>query len=744
MEICKQLFRRLTTALTILLMAFVLVKSSTDMYYNYISGNTHHLTYILLGAAFVLGCTVLLLTGRALRLSEKTADRLTFAVFLLMMAVQFVLILTLFRYYLPWADSLSVMNEAISMSTQAHPTISSAGRYFEMYGNNYFFTIVLCYYFKFFRLFGLTAYWMEGLFLNMFAMDLGVWFCLATAKATFGNQKRLILAILCLLNPLLYVFLPFVYTNTISIPFTMGIFCLPLLACKTNNKKKRIAYAVWEAVLLAVGFQIRVTTLIPVIALMLWALVSLTFSRDSKHAILAPLLTFAIVFVLLFGGCKTLINTHVPEDLRSSNFPVTHWLMMGLQGDGGYSAVDEDYTYSFPTKEEKSAANREEIRLRLGALADSGASGILKFVTDKITVTWASEHDGLYLETGRMQGYSPLQKYFFGAKNDLMLYYYQFYKVLLYILALIALLGELLRRKCSTTWLYGLTMLGFFAFYILWEANCRYTICLTLILTVLGFHGINTLLCLVSSASGSTDNGLSLGTVKRLCAAFLLVCILLPCIYAMVRQYPTYTQTFVPKTDYSIITVGREYHENAVTGIAAEHKTLTQTFTTAHSFNEIGIYCAYDDTEEWSDAFLDEHIYQFRLLDADGNVLASENFGAEDSRKYYKRFGFDLVTPSGASTYTIEITARNPEPTPDRLKFLYFDFDTYDYIAHADLAVDGESLHRDLIFLVADNYSGPYTTVNRYRAECALILLYLCGISAILLLDSRRQTCYNK
>ena len=57
MEICKQLFRRLTTALTILLMAFVLVKSSTDMYYNYISGNTQHLTYILLGASLALGCT---------------------------------------------------------------------------------------------------------------------------------------------------------------------------------------------------------------------------------------------------------------------------------------------------------------------------------------------------------------------------------------------------------------------------------------------------------------------------------------------------------------------------------------------------------------------------------------------------------------------------------------------------------------------------------------------------------------
>ena len=113
------------------------------------------------------------------------------------------------------------------------------------------------------------------------------------------------------------------------------------------------------------------------IALALWALVSLTFSRDSKHAILAPLLTFVVVFVLLFGGCKTLINTHVPERLRAANFPVTHWLMMGLQGHGrSDSSSDEDYTYSFPTKEEKSAANREEIRLRLGALADSGASGI--------------------------------------------------------------------------------------------------------------------------------------------------------------------------------------------------------------------------------------------------------------------------------------------------------------------------------------------------------------------------------
>ncbi len=83
----------------------------------------------------------------------------------------------------------------------------------------------------------------------------------------------------------------------------------------------------------------------------------------------------------------------------------------------------------------------------------------------------------------------------------------------------------------------------------------------------------------VSSASGSTDNGLSLGTVKRFCAAFLLVGILLPCIYMPVRQYPTYTRPSSQKTDYSIITVGREYHENAVTGIAAEHKTLTQTFT---------------------------------------------------------------------------------------------------------------------------------------------------------------------
>ncbi len=71
MEICKQLFRRLTTALTILLMAFVLVKSSTDMYYNYIFRQHPASDLYSAGAAFVLGCNGFTTDGRALRLSEK-------------------------------------------------------------------------------------------------------------------------------------------------------------------------------------------------------------------------------------------------------------------------------------------------------------------------------------------------------------------------------------------------------------------------------------------------------------------------------------------------------------------------------------------------------------------------------------------------------------------------------------------------------------------------------------------------
>ena len=60
------------------------------------------------------------------------------------------------------------------------------------------------------------------------------------------------------------------------------------------------------------------------------------------------------------------------------------------------------------------------------------------------------------------------------------------------------------------------------------------------------------------------------------------------------------------------------------------------------------------------------------------------------------------------------------EEAPSRLRefAIFWILDTYDYIAHADLSVNGEKACTGISFFWwPTTTGGPYTTVNRYRAN---------------------------
>ncbi len=121
MQLCKKTFCRLIALLCLILVAYKLSCDSTYLYFCYLTGSTRHLTYILLAAAFVAGSALVLFSGWCRKLSRRQAILAAAAIFAAMMLVQLALILIAFRHYLPWADSLSVINEAISMASQNTP-----------------------------------------------------------------------------------------------------------------------------------------------------------------------------------------------------------------------------------------------------------------------------------------------------------------------------------------------------------------------------------------------------------------------------------------------------------------------------------------------------------------------------------------------------------------------------------------------------------------------------------------------
>ena len=76
-----------------------------------------------------------------------------------------------------------------------------------------------------------------------------------------------------------------------------------------------------------------------------------------------------------------------------ADFPMAHWVMMSMSGTGGYNRTDFDYTYSYPTKEEKSQADWERAREKIEGYG--GLAGFLNFEFQKIAATWG---DGKYTQ----------------------------------------------------------------------------------------------------------------------------------------------------------------------------------------------------------------------------------------------------------------------------------------------------------------------------------------------------------
>lgn len=60
-------------------------------------------------------------------------------------------------------------------------------------------------------------------------------------------------------------------------------------------------------------------------------------------------------FVCCFMGCFGLVGRHIDRSRLSGQFPITHWIMMGLneQSGGEFSRSDEAYTMSYPDQRKK-------------------------------------------------------------------------------------------------------------------------------------------------------------------------------------------------------------------------------------------------------------------------------------------------------------------------------------------------------------------------------------------------------
>lgn len=370
-------------------------------------------------------------------------------------------------------DVEAVFKGAINLSTQS--SLLNYTEYFQIFPHNMGGTLLLSELFSLARFFGFDDYYTLGVLLNILCVDSGFFLVFLICKELKGCKTAFLSLWLCITCLPLYLYIPIFYTDIFSLPFVPLLYYIYLLSQRESGFRRVLFCAGLFGVACAIGSLIKFTVMIVAVAILIDILMRRKFLRYLLP-IICSLLTYQVV-VGVFNACvyDEILNKKVVERVR---VPYTHWVMMGLAGNGAYNGGDYQYTYSYADPDERVKANITMIKQRL---SDYGVWNYFVFATRKEIVNFGS---GLY-GVHEILDDNPLRRsalhsfvqeggeYFFVLKNVV-----QSYHVFLFLLILLSLCHDLLLKpkNISHTFVSRLAISGIFIFLLLWEACPRYII----------------------------------------------------------------------------------------------------------------------------------------------------------------------------------------------------------------------------------------------------------------------------
>lgn len=357
--------------------------------------------------------------------------------------------------------------------------------YFTTYPNNVAVCLFLVLVFK--LLGWLCSYITLGVLLNVCLMMVGICFFFLLMRHLYGIRCVFLGLLICGLFLPFYMHTPIFYTDTFALPFVTGTFLLYQL------RKKDIRYLAAVALFLAVGYKMKGSLGVILIAL----LIHLWLQKESFGAHIKQSVLLVVPFLLLTGFLTVLpgqLSLWDKEDVQKNEFPLEHWFAMGLENNGGYSSDVYWMTASVEGKEEKKAVDREFINKKL---QEYGISGMLQHLKVKVVFTWG---DGAYFAPEKLKRdpmkESGLHAWFLydGAKYRKTYRYCNVFQVLLLLGILLSVCANFFQKgRVREIQAMQLAVFGLFLFLLIWETRSRYLINFVPVFVLLGIDGFQEL-----------------------------------------------------------------------------------------------------------------------------------------------------------------------------------------------------------------------------------------------------------
>ena len=202
-----------------------------------------------------------------------------------------------------------------------------------------------------------------------------------------------------------------------------------------------------------------------------------------------------LVPFLLLVGLLTVVPGKLPffdaSDREKNEFPMEHWVAMGLVDSGGYNAGVYWMTASTEGKEAKKEVDRQFIR---ETLEEYGVPGMLDHLKKKIEFTWG---DGVYFAPEKLKRdpvkTSWLHSWVLYDGADYQKTYRYCSAVQLLILGgiLLSVLSNFLRKgEVREVQAMQLAVFGLFLFLLIWETRSRYLVNFVPVFLLLGADGL--------------------------------------------------------------------------------------------------------------------------------------------------------------------------------------------------------------------------------------------------------------
>lgn len=649
----------------------------------------------------IITCTILGLFRLVNKLSKKGLLIFTIALFVIY-GISTVAITYLFPT-IPMTDSFYVHDQAVGMAHGTKDIINGNSAYFRKYSNNNPLIILLYFIYKIAYSLGITDLIQVGRLFNASCITGSlVLFYFAIQKLSKRETTGAKFVLLNLLFVPMIFMTSWVYTATICLPFIGGIMLCGANLIKNQSKKSIIINSAIIGVLSIVGYNIRPVVLILSIAgficLVLWTV------KDKKRLMKSALMV-GICAVFALGSFVTTkaLNNHYYTG-SNGNFPLTHWVAMGLTKNGMYDPQLVKENMRLSNTDEMKANVNKHIKERLSNYNAGSFINHLYIKNGNIWAIGSLEYQSRLL--GSAEKYTPLSKWLYGSKSDLMCLYTQMLWLSLHILTLIYIIRFIFNKESKYGLLQILTLLGGYGFYMIWEVKTAYAV--PFVFFIIG---------MATLGGESVENAFAMSKAKvKNIGRISYSAVAIFSIVLMFMGAPFFTDNVMNVSDKKLMV--KSTHNCLIKKIATRKRTVTQEFYTKEKFNRV-----YLNVTCRKNLSVSNSKYKITLKNDKNKTIATKLVDSKDYTNRVSDIKLKLpkkYTPSGKEKF--KITVKGISGTVEAFNFGYSHGDDIDPIM-GNLRTNGKLVKGDLRLTVSEIHKGSLLSPKRYCAFCVLIVL---------------------